>query len=107
MSDSENEEPVDESTDEESGSSSRDSRRRRRQKTPRDAEETREPEEPEQEEEEEDESSDYELLIADEDEDDRLDERLHIDGIGYVRERKRAAAEVDRNQVLAKNKPRT
>ena len=46
--------------------------------------------------------SSYEVLISDEDEEDRLDERLHVDSIAYVRERKRIAADVDRRQRPAK-----
>ena len=43
-------------------------------------------------------------MFSDEDEEDRLDERLHIDSIAYVRDRKRIAAEVDRRQGPAKKR---
>ena len=59
-------------------------------------------EEAEEEEEEESGRSDYEVLVSDQGEDDRLDELLHIDSIGYVRAKKRIAAGVDRDQAPAK-----
>ena len=47
-------------------------------------------------------SSDHEVLVSDQDEEDRLDELLHIDWIGYVRAKEKIAAEVDRDQALAR-----